>query len=143
MRARKEQFRCRASRRGSGKECLRSNELGHIGPRASEAVIDFTDSWSTLLRNLLREEDCKPEEPRKSVSTRFYASRLVLVVHTGCTPLVIHEALQECRVFNRHGELIPVFFDKDFVPTQRDFPLHVTFRKDVRRAGNKPGYTGQ
>ncbi|CAE7938599.1 unnamed protein product [Symbiodinium necroappetens] len=67
--------------------------------RAGEAVIDFTDSWSTLLRNLLREEDCKPEE---------------------------------CRVFNRHGELIPVFFDKDFVPTQRDFPLHVTFRKETK-----------
>eukprot|EP00439_Symbiodinium_sp_Y106_P031886 s1437_g3.t2 len=68
--------------------------------RASEAVkIDFTDSWSTLLRNLLREEDCKPED---------------------------------CRVFNRHGELIPVFFDKDFVPMQRDFPLHVTFRKETK-----------
>jgi len=61
--------------------------------------IDFTDSWSTLLRNLLREEDCKPED---------------------------------CRVFNRHGELIPVFFDKDFVPMQRDFPLHVTFRKETK-----------
>ncbi|CAE7301090.1 unnamed protein product [Symbiodinium sp. KB8] len=67
--------------------------------RAGEAVIDFTDSWSTLLRNLLTEEGCKSEE---------------------------------CRVFNRHGELIPVFFDKDFVPTQRDFPLHVTFRKETK-----------